>query len=73
MASFFNFNRRAGTVRSVKAVDVGTRSGTLRKHLETTLGSGTIEQAVMLPKGEDRNEWLGTYGILYTRIAQLCS
>jgi len=69
MASFFNFNRRAGTVRSVKAVDVGTRSGTLRKHLETTLGSGTIEQAVLLPQGEDRNEWLGTWPDEYSPAA----
>ena len=72
MASFFNFSRhRAGTVRSVKAVDVGTRSGTLRKHLETTLGSGTIEQAVQLPRGEDKNEWLAVNTVLFYNAASV--
>ena len=71
VASFFNFNRRAGTVRSVKAVEVGTRSGTLRKHLETTLGSGTIEQAVQLPRGEDKNEWLAVNTVLFYNAASV--
>ena len=70
MASFFNFNRRAGTVRSVKAVPVD-QSGTLRAHLESTLGSGTIEQAVQLPKGEDPNEWIAVNTVFFYNAASV--
>ena len=28
------------------------------KHAEATLGSGDLRQAVMLPEGEDLNEWV---------------
>lgn len=31
---------------------------TLAKHTLATLGSGSMLQAVKLPKGEDQNEWL---------------
>ncbi|KAI8106138.1 hypothetical protein M9435_000685 [Picochlorum sp. BPE23] len=65
MASFFNFSRRAGTVRSVKNVAVGTKGPTLRKHIEQTLGSGTVEQAVKLPQGEDPNEWIAVNTVFF--------
>lgn len=31
---------------------------TLKQHIEHTLGTGSIEDAVRLPSGEDMNEWL---------------
>lgn len=31
---------------------------TLKQHIEHTLGTGSIEDAVRLPAGEDLNEWL---------------
>jgi len=30
----------------------------LRKHIDATLGSGNLWEAVRLPPGEDFNEWL---------------
>ena len=30
----------------------------LRKHIDATLGSGNLREAVRLPPGEDANEWL---------------
>lgn len=30
----------------------------LRKHIDATLGSGNLREAVKLPDGEDLNEWL---------------
>lgn len=30
----------------------------LRKHIDATLGSGNLREAVRLPPGEDFNEWL---------------
>lgn len=30
----------------------------LRKHIDITLGSGNLREAVQLPPGEDLHEWL---------------
>lgn len=30
----------------------------LQKHIDATLGSGNLREAVKLPPGEDINEWL---------------
>lgn len=30
----------------------------LQKHIDATLGSGNLREAVRLPPGEDLNEWL---------------
>ena len=30
----------------------------LRRHIDATLGSGNLREAVKLPTGEDLNEWL---------------
>lgn len=30
----------------------------LRQHIDATLGSGNLREAVRLPPGEDLNEWL---------------
>jgi hypothetical protein len=50
--------RKGGTFRSVKNVPVGAKGLTLKQHIEHTLGTGAVEDAVRLPPGEDMNEWL---------------
>jgi MOB kinase activator 1 len=42
----------------------GTSSYQLRQFAEATLGSGSLRKAVMLPEGEDLNEWLAVNGEL---------
>jgi MOB kinase activator 1 len=67
MASFFNLNfaKKGGTVRSVKNVPVGAKGLTLKQHIEHTLGTGAIEDAVKLPPGEDINEWLAVNVVFF--------
>ena len=36
----------------------------LRKHIDATLGSGNLREAVRLPPGEDANEWLAVNSTL---------
>lgn len=42
----------------------GTSSYQLRQFAEATLGSGSLRKAVILPEGEDLNEWLAVNGRL---------
>jgi len=37
----------------------------LRKYAEQTLGEGSLRKAVMLPEGEDLDEWLAVNGMLH--------
>lgn len=39
-------------------VSVVLQGQQLRKHIDATLGSGNLREAVRLPPGEDLNEWL---------------
>ena len=56
--SFFGIGLRSKTFRPKKST-VGRPKGTeLRKHIDATLGSGNLREAVQLPPGEDLNEWL---------------
>lgn len=36
----------------------------LRQHIDATLGSGNLREAVRLPPGEDFNEWLAVNSTL---------
>jgi hypothetical protein len=53
----------------------------LRRHIEATLGSGNVSDAVRLPPGEDLNEWLAVntvdfynaVSILYGTLAEFCT
>lgn len=67
MASFFNLNfgKKGGTFRSVKNVPVGNKGLTLKQHIEHTLGTGAIEDAVKLPPGEDLCEWLAVNTVFF--------
>lgn len=52
-----NFFGGKGTFRP-KRTAPGPRGERLKQHIDATLGSGNLRQAVMLPPGEDLNEWL---------------
>ena len=38
---------------------------TLKQHIEHTLGTGSVEDAVRLPPGEDFNEWLAVNTVFF--------
>jgi MOB kinase activator 1 len=46
------------TFKPKKNIPEGTKQYQLKKYAEATLGSGNLRLAVMLPEGEDFNEWL---------------
>ncbi|KAJ6426889.1 hypothetical protein OIU84_022475 [Salix udensis] len=53
----------------------------LRKHIDATLGSGNLREAVRLPPGEDLNEWLAVntvdffnqVNLLYGTLTEFCT
>lgn len=53
----------------------------LKRHIEATLGSGNIMEAVKLPPGEDIKEWLAVntvdfynaISILYGTLGEFCT
>ncbi len=53
----------------------------LKRHIEATLGSGNIIEAVRLPPGEDLKEWLAVntvdfynaISILYATLEEFCT
>ena len=46
------------TFKPKKNIPEGTHQYDLMKHAAATLGSGNLRLAVMLPEGEDNNEWV---------------
>lgn len=78
-----------GTVAAPAAVSTmrgsapsnGVVSQVLRQYAEATLGSGSLRQAVILPEGEDLNEWVAVHvvdfynqlNMLYGTITEFCS
>ena len=40
----------------------------LKKHIDATLGSGNLRDAVRLPPGEDLNEWLAVNSKFYNNL-----
>ncbi|KAF3625105.1 MOB kinase activator-like 1A [Capsicum annuum] len=46
------------------AHQTGFQGAQLRKHIDATLGSGNLREAVRLPPGEDINEWLAVNSTL---------
>lgn len=57
MSLIFASTRSAKTFKPKKNVADALQSDLMR-HAEATLGSGNLRQAVMLPEGEDVNEWV---------------
>ncbi|OEL30097.1 MOB kinase activator-like 1A [Dichanthelium oligosanthes] len=58
MSCFARGNKSHGTFRPKKRVPSGSKGAQLKMHLDATLGSGNLREAVRLPIGEDLNEWL---------------
>lgn len=42
----------------------------LRQHIDATLGSGNLREAVRLPPGEDINEWLAVNSTLSLSVSR---
>ena len=55
---FQSGNRSNKTFKPKKNIPEGTHQYDLMKHAAATLGSGDLRLAVMLPEGEDLNEWV---------------
>lgn len=56
--SFCSGGRSSKTFKPKKHIPEGTHQYDLMKHAAATLGSGNLRLAVMLPEGEDLNEWV---------------
>lgn len=54
----FSGSRSSKTFKPKKNIPEGTHQYELMKHAAATLGSGNLRLAVMLPEGEDLNEWV---------------
>jgi MOB kinase activator 1 len=78
----FNWNPdKAKTFKPKRTHRVGTKRFELHKYAQATLGTGNLHDAVMLPEGEDANEWLAVntvdffneINLLYGVIAEFCT
>lgn len=56
--SLLSGSRSSKTFKPKKNIPEGTHQYDLMKHAAATLGSGNLRLAVMLPEGEDLNEWV---------------
>ncbi|CAA0807151.1 MOB kinase activator-like 1A, partial [Striga hermonthica] len=69
------------TFRAKKGSPSGSKGLQLKRHIDATLGSGNLREAVKLPPGEDLNEWLAVNtvdffnqaNILYATITEFCT
>lgn len=51
---------------------MGSKGAALKQHIDATLGSGNLREAVLLPPGEDLNEWLAVNTVdFYNAISML--
>lgn len=57
MSSFFGLSKTR-TFKPKRNIPEGTKQYQLKRYAEATLGSGNLRMAVVLPEGEDLNEWL---------------
>jgi hypothetical protein len=55
---FYSGSRSTKTFKPKKNIPEGTHQYDLMKHAAATLGSGNLRLAVVLPDGEDLNEWV---------------
>lgn len=73
---FYSGSRSSKTFKPKKNIPEGTHQYDLMKHAAATLGSGNLRLAVMLPEGEDLNEWVAVNSKcvhIYTRMFDLYS
>jgi MOB kinase activator 1 len=67
--------------KPIKKIEKGSKGFELRKIAQMTLGSGNMDLAVELPRGEDLNEWLAVntiefyneISIIYGTLTEFCS
>ncbi|XP_050965580.1 MOB kinase activator 1A isoform X1 [Labeo rohita] len=79
--SFLFGSRSSKTFKPKKNIPEGSHQYELLKHAEATLGSGNLRAAVMLPEGEDLNEWIAVntvdffnqINMLYGTITEFCT
>ena len=64
-------SRSSKTFKPKKNIPEGTHQYDLMKHAAATLGSGNLRLAVMLPEGEDQNEWVAVNSELRQRYLYL--
>lgn len=81
MSLFGLGNRNQKTFRPKKSAPSGSKGAQLQKHIDATLGSGNLREAVKLPPGEDINEWLAVntvdffnqVNILFGTLTEFCT
>ncbi|CAO2639431.1 MOB kinase activator 1B, partial [Lemmus lemmus] len=65
--SFLFGSRSSKTFKPKKNIPEGSHQYELLKHAEATLGSGNLRMAVMLPEGEDLNEWVAVNSVPFPK------
>ncbi|XP_049404777.1 MOB kinase activator-like 1A [Solanum stenotomum] len=81
MSLFGLGSRNQRTFRTKKSAPSGSKGEQLRKHIDITLGSGNLREAVRLPPGEDLHEWLAINTVdffnqvymLYGTLTEFCT
>jgi MOB kinase activator 1 len=79
--SLFGLGRNQRTFRPKKSTPSGSKGAQLRKHIDATLGSGNLREAVRLPPGEDLFEWLAVntvdffnqVNLLFGTLTEFCT
>ncbi|CAG8726277.1 12158_t:CDS:2, partial [Acaulospora morrowiae] len=79
--NFLGLTTKSRSVKPKKNVPEGTKQYQLQEYSKAILGSGNLKLAVVLPEGENINEWLAvnTYdffnqiNMLYGTIAEFCT
>ncbi|KAJ6913882.1 MOB kinase activator-like 1A isoform X1 [Populus alba x Populus x berolinensis] len=71
MSLFGLGSRNQKTFRPKKNAPSGSKGAQLQKHIDATLGSGNLREAVRLPPGEDINEWLAVNSKTLRKLMQM--
>lgn len=80
MSSFFGLSKTR-TFKPKRNIPEGSKQYQLKRYAEATLGSGNLRLAVILPEGEDLNEWLAVntvdffnhVNMLYGTVTEFCT
>lgn len=79
--SLFGLGKNAKTFRPKRSTPVGSKGAQLKRHIDATLGSGNLREAVRLPPGEKEEEWLAVNtvdffnaaSVLYGALEEFCT
>lgn len=66
---YYSGGKSTKTFKPRKSIPEGTHQYDLLKHAEATLGSGNLRLAVLLPEGEDLNEWVAV-NCMFCKVSQ---